>query len=194
MTRSPSTADRPQMLVEEFEELARNAPELVRLEFINGKVVVKPVPDGNHNEVIAWLQQVCMQHRPDLWLYGEQGLKVEEYRNGRAKADGVLAPRRHFVGTREWADPDGVLMAVEVTSHDGDAVRRDHIDKPDGYAAAGIPVYVLIDRQAGSVIVHAEPEGGRYRCITTRPYGTAVELPDPVGFTLETAELKDFAD
>ncbi|WP_413757539.1 Uma2 family endonuclease [Streptomyces sp. MMBL 11-3] len=192
---TPSTADhQPQMLVEEFEELARNAPELVRLEFIDGKVVVKPVPDGNHIEAIAWLQQVCMQHRPDLWLYAERELKIEEYRKGRARTDATLAPRRHFVGTGEWAEPDGVLMTVEVTSHDRDTNRRDRVDKPRGYAAAGIPVYLLIDREAGSVTVYADPEKGEYRSVTTRAFGVASELPEPVGFTLETDELKEFAD
>ncbi len=34
---TPSTADHPQMPVEDFEELARTAPETVSLEFINGK-------------------------------------------------------------------------------------------------------------------------------------------------------------
>ncbi|GAB2973504.1 Uma2 family endonuclease [Streptomyces pseudoechinosporeus] len=193
---TPRTADQPQMLVEEFEELARNAPELVRLEFINGKVVVKPVPDGNHSEIIAWLTKVCMQHRPDLTLYAERELKIEEYRKGRAKADGVLAPDRHFVGTGEWAEPDGVLMAVEVTSRDRDTNQRDRIDKPRGYAAAGIPVYLLVDRDANSVVVHADPdpEKGKYDSVTSRAFGVAIDLPDPIGFTLETDGLKEFAD
>lgn len=34
---------------------------------------------------------------------------------------------------------------------------------------------------------------GIYRSLTTRPYGTPVELPAPVGFTLETEKLKKFA-
>lgn len=55
MTPSPSPSDRPQMLVEEFEELARHAPESARLEFLNGKIGVKPMPDGNHGEIVAWL-------------------------------------------------------------------------------------------------------------------------------------------
>lgn len=183
------------MLVEDFEELARNAPELVRLEFINGKVVVKPAPDGNHSEIIAWLQQVCMQHRPDLTLYAERELKIEEYRKGRAKTDGVLAPRKHFVGTDEWAEPDGVLMTVEVTSRDRDANQRDRIDKPYGYAGAGIPVHLLVDRDANSVVVHADPdpEKGKYDSVTSRAFGVAIDLPDPIGFTLETDELKEFA-
>lgn len=115
MTPMPSA--RPQMTVEEFEVIERSAPETVRLEFINGKIEVKPVPDGNHDEVIAWLQQLCMQSRPDLWLYPERGLKISAYWRGRARTDGALAPRRHFTGAGEWAEPDGVLMVVEVTSH-----------------------------------------------------------------------------
>ncbi|MGW3141227.1 Uma2 family endonuclease [Streptomyces sp. NPDC001139] len=191
---TPSTADRPQMLVEEFEELARHAPESARLEFLNGKIGVKPMPDGNHGEIVAWLLKRCMQHRPELFLYPEQGLKVEAYRNGRAKPDGVLVPEGYFVGKGEWSDPVGVLMVVEVTSHDRDADRRDRVEKPDGYAAAGIPVYLLVDRDQNSVTVHADPEGGAYRSVTTRAFGAEIELPDPVGFTLDTARLKEFAD
>lgn len=85
-------------------------------------------------------------------------------------------------------------MAVEVTSRDTDTNRRDRIDKRDGYAAAGIPVHLLIDRDASSLTVHAEPEKGEYRSVTIRPFGAVVELPDPVGITLETEKLKDYAD
>lgn len=176
---TPRTTDRPQMSVEEFEELARRAPEMVRLEFINGKVQVKPVPDGNHGEIVMWLLEQCMQQRPDLRLYPERGLKVETYRKGRARPGGSLAPRENFVGQGEWAEPGGVLMAVEVTSRDTDTNRRDRIDKRDGYAAANIPLYLLIDRDASSLTVHAEPEKGEYRSVTIRPFGAVVELPDP---------------
>jgi Uma2 family endonuclease len=190
---TPGTTDRPQMLVEEFEELARAASETVRLEFINGKLEVKPVPDGDHNEIVMWLQEQCMQHRPDLRLYGERGLKAESYRKGRVRPDGSLAPRGHFKGHGEWSDPDGVLMTVEVTSFDLDTDRRDRVEKRDGYAAAGIPVYLLIDRDDDSITVYSEPENGKYRSRTSRPFGTVIKIPDPVGITLETEELKDYA-
>lgn len=93
---TPRTPARPQMSVDEFEELARRAPEMVRLEFINGKVQVKSVPDGNHGEIVMWLFEQCMQQRPDPRLYPDQGLKVEAYRRGRARPDGSLAPRENF--------------------------------------------------------------------------------------------------
>lgn len=191
---TPRTTAQPQMSTEEFEELARRAPELVRLEFIHGKVQVKPVPNGNHAEIVKWLQKLCMQHRPDLWLYPEQGLAIETYRKGRARPDGVLAPDEHFAGAGEWAVPTGVLMTAEATSHDADTNRRDRVEKPDGYAAAGIPVYLLVDREACSVTVFTEPEKGTYRSATTRPFGAVVELPAPVGFTLDTEKLKEYAD
>src|SRR5262245_25375022 len=112
-TMTPNTADRgPLPTVEDFEELASTAPETVRLEFVNGKIEVKAVPDGKHHEIIRWLMRVCMQHRPDLWLYPECGLKIEKYRKGRARPDGSLAPPMHFIDAGDWADPDGVLMAV----------------------------------------------------------------------------------
>lgn len=191
---TPRTTAQPQMSTEEFEELARRAPELVRLEFVNGKVQVKPVPNGNHAEIVKWLQKLCMQHRPDLWLYPEQGVAIETYRRGRARPDGVLAPDGHFAGAGEWAAPTDVLMTVEVTSRDADTNRRDRVEKPDGYAAAGIPVYLLVDREACSVTVFTEPEKGTYRSATTRPFGAVVELPGPVGFALDTEKLKEYAD
>ncbi|MGW1769286.1 Uma2 family endonuclease [Streptomyces sp. NPDC002073] len=190
---SAGTETHQQMAVEDFERLARTAPETVTLEFIQGKLEVKPVPDGDHDEIAMWLQAMCMQYRPELGLYGERGLKIETYRNGRAKPDGVLAPRGHFAGHGEWSDPDGVLMTVEVTSHDHDTDRRDRHEKRDGYAAAGIPVYFLINRDEQTLVVYSTPEKGKYAQRTTHPYGATVDLPDPVLVTLDTGKLKDYA-
>ena len=188
------TEHQPQMSVEEFEELERHAPETVRLEFISGKVQVKSVTDGDHDQIIAWLQRLCMQHRPELWLYGDRGMKVERYRKGRARPDGVLAPFGFPKGHGDWSDADGVLMAVEVMSHDSATHRRDRVEKPDACAAAGIPVYLLIDRDACSVVVFDQPESGRYRHEEKLPFGATVKLPDPVNITLDTEPLKEFVD
>ncbi|MEU2054042.1 Uma2 family endonuclease [Streptomyces bungoensis] len=191
---TPRTEDRPQMTAEEFEELERHAPETVWLEFVNGKIVVKPMPDGNHSEIYMWLLERCMHLRPDLRLHPERGLKTEAYRRGRARADGVLVPKGSLKGKGEWSEATGVLMAVEITSWDHDTARRDRVEKPDGYAAAGIPVYLLIDRDDCSVVVFDQPEDGRYRHEEKLPFGASVKLPDPVNITLDTEPLKEFAD
>ncbi|MET7733791.1 Uma2 family endonuclease [Streptomyces sp. NPDC005402] len=105
-----------------------------------------------------------------------------------------LVPKGGLKGHGEWPEVDGVLMAVEITSHDSDTNRGDRVEKPDGYAAAGIPVYLLIDRDACSVVVFNQPEDGRFRHEEKLPFGATVKLPEPVGFALDTEPLKEFAD
>ena len=184
------------MTVEEFEAIAKAAAaesDAARFEYIDGRAREKIVPDGDHAEIIRWLQKRCMQVRADLWLYGgEQGLRIETYRTGRARPDGILAPDGAFAGKGEWADPDGVLMVVEVTSYDSDTDRRDRQEKPTAYAAAGIPVYLLVDRDAGAVLVHSEPSPTGYADLHSVRFGSAVVLPDPVGIELDTEVLKEF--
>ncbi|MFF4835669.1 Uma2 family endonuclease [Streptomyces sp. NPDC001315] len=182
---------RPQMDSSDFEELAAHAPEHVTLEFINGRIGVKPVPDGDHAEIIRWVMQRCMQQRPDLWLYAEQGLRVEEYRRGHARPDGALAPVDTFAGQGEWAEPRGVLMVVEITSYDEDTDRRDRVEKPIAYAQADIPVYLLIDRDSCDVTVFSEPEDGKYRTSLTVAFGHTVALPG-LDITLDTEAFKNY--
>ncbi|MER6048937.1 Uma2 family endonuclease [Streptomyces sp. BHT-5-2] len=190
-------ADPPHITVpEHFEEAARILARLeegARLELIDGKVRSKPMPDGDHGLIIEWLMRICIQARPELWLY-DQGLKVQTYRNGRAQPDGSLAPTGSFGGQGEWADPEPVMMAVEVTSHDSDTEQRDRVEKPRAYAETGIPLYLLIDRKSGQVSVYSEPDGERYEIVHTVPFGKSLHLPDPVGITLETEPLKDWVN
>lgn len=190
--------DRPQaqqdavMLPETFEVLAADAAreeEGLRLEFLYGKLGVKPVPDGVHSEIIMWLQGLCMQYRPELGLYGGLGLKIETYRRGRAIPDGALAPRGQFVSAGEWAEPEGVLMTVEVTSHDRDTEQRDRVDKPRAYAESGIPVYLLIDRDHRKVTVFSKPSAGVYRHENSVAFGETVVLPEPVRIEFDTQQL-----
>ncbi|MFJ8213977.1 Uma2 family endonuclease [Streptomyces sp. NPDC096033] len=192
MTRS--SAARAQMSLDDFEALARRAPETVTLEFINGKLGVKPLPDQRHGAIVMWLLRQCMQQRPELALYPGQGLKVESYRTGRARADGALAPYDHYAAQDgEWADPAGTLMVVEVTSFDPDTDHRDRRDKRAAYAQVGIPVYLLIDRDKDMLTVHSDPEDGMYRRTVSYAYGKTVTLPAPVAITLDTEKLKDYA-
>ncbi|GAA4069293.1 MULTISPECIES: Uma2 family endonuclease [Streptomyces] len=191
-----TTDHRPHMLTEDFEAVARIAAREragTRLEFIDGVIRSKAMPDGDHNRIYQWLLKICMQARPDdLFLHPGQGIKAEKYRAGRAIPDAVLAHPDAFVGQGDWVDPEAILMAVEVTSWDSDTRRRDHVEKPRAYAETGIPVYLLIDRAKCEVSVYSEPQGRGYATVRTLPYGMDIELPDPVGITLQTEQLKDW--
>lgn len=186
---------RPHMPTEDFEAVARIAAreaEGSRLEFIDGVLRSKAVPDGDHGRIVLWLARQCMQYRPELWLHVERGLAVQAYRSGRARPDGSLAPDDAFVGQGEWADPAPVLMVVEVTSYDSDTDQRDRHERPRAYAETGIPLYLLVDREACEVVVHSEPDGRRYELVHRVPFGRDLHLPDPVGITLQTEVLKDW--
>lgn len=188
----------PQMSVDVFEriaEFAAHEDETVRFEFIDGRIGVKKVTNGNHGEITMWLVFQCKQARSELTLYTTQGLKVEAYRKGRARPDAVLAPVGHFKDQGDWADPDGVLMAVEITSYDSDTHQRDRVEKPRAYAEAGIPVYLLIDRDNRTVLVHCDPDPAfGYHTIHTTKLGEKASIPAPVDIDLDTGELTAFAD
>ncbi|MDX3523837.1 Uma2 family endonuclease [Streptomyces scabiei] len=183
-----------QMSVEEFETIASTAPETVTLEFIDGRIGVKAVADGDHDTIVTWLARRCMQARPDLDLYQGRGLKVESYRQGRAKPDAVVTPEAHFAGHGEWADPEGALMVVEVTSYDSDTDRRDRHEKPAAYGQSGIPLYLLIDRDSCTVTVHSGPDRqvGGYRDVRTSKFGEKVCIPSPMDIELDTEILKNY--
>ncbi|MGW6738393.1 Uma2 family endonuclease [Streptomyces sp. NPDC055013] len=191
----------PQMSVEEFERIAafaaKETDDAVRLEFINGRIGVKKVADGDHDTIVVWLSKQCMQFRPDLDLYQGRGLWVEQYREGRARPDAVLVPEEHFAGHGEWADPSGVLLVLEVTSFDSDSDtdKRDRNEKPVAYGAAGIPFYLLIDRDACTLKLYSDPvpEVGYGNCRTV-PFGDTLVLPEPLGIELDTEKLKQYVD
>ena len=83
-------------------------------------------------------------------------------------------------------------MVVEVTSYDTDIDKRDREEKPRAYAQTDIPVYLLIERDSCERLLYSEPEDGAYASLTRRPFGKTVELPDPVGVSLDTEPLKDW--
>ncbi|WP_406088663.1 Uma2 family endonuclease [Kitasatospora purpeofusca] len=204
---SAPPADRPQLRFDAFEAIAGTAARHdVVLALVGGELGVRPAPDGDHGQILAWLQRACARQRPDLWLFGRQGLRLlprhraeaanqaeaAHHRAGAARPDGSLAPAEYFAGQGEWADSRGVLLVAEVTSFDRRADERDRVKKPRAYAESGIPLYLLVDRDSDTVTVHSEPVKGRYREIRSYDYGERAELPG-LDLTLDTEELKDYS-
>lgn len=179
--------------VEEFEELARRAPETVWVEYSRGELELKALRDGNHSCMLMALLRQLFALRPSHGLYSAVGIKTEAQLTGRAIADGAFAPIGHFMGHGNWSDPAGIPMVVEITSRDLRTNQRARLERPAAYAEAGIPVYLLLDRNAATFTVHSSPENGRYRSSLSYPWGTPVPLPPPVDLTLDTRALKIYS-
>ncbi|MEY9874932.1 Uma2 family endonuclease [Streptacidiphilus sp. MAP12-33] len=66
---------------------------------------------------------------------------------------------------------------------------KDREAKGLGYAKAGIPCYLLIDRSEGKVTLFTDPERGDHQTATRASFGKPLDLPAPFGFTLDTTPL-----
>jgi Uma2 family endonuclease len=174
--------------------LALETPEGYRAQLIDGEIVVTPPPHGTHEDIIGQIaKQVFRKSSVDMDFAGQKGLIVPDRGiagAGRVIPDATfaLAKTRLFHGADSWMKTTGVVLVVEVTSTQ--AV-RDREAKRHAYAGAGIPLYLLVDREASQVTLFSNPEGPDYSSMTVEKFGAGLRLPDPFSFTLETA---DFAD
>ncbi|QKW32818.1 Uma2 family endonuclease [Actinomadura sp. NAK00032] len=152
-----------------------------RAELVDEEIIVTPPPDGRHETVVVAV---------DDWVRDVHGLRL--HRNltlispeGEYVPDGIAAPKGAFAG-REWhSKPDGVLMVLEVTSGRKGA-ERDRGSKRRGYAAADIPLYLLIDRLDGKATIYSEPRGGDYAHSTSAALGDDLAIPEPLEGVLPT--------
>ncbi|MFJ8464814.1 Uma2 family endonuclease [Streptomyces swartbergensis] len=179
-----------EVLLEGF--LALDTPEGFRAELIEGEIVVTPPPDGDHEDYIELIvEQMYARARIRMQFSGNKGLIL---RSGgacpkdRVIPDGTFAPRelRLYRGADPWMPCDGVAMVLEVTSTKPKADRE---AKRRCYARAGIPLYLLVDREDSSVTLFSAPEKDDFREHCTRPFGKPITLPEPFAFDLDTTDF-----
>ncbi|MFJ4829524.1 Uma2 family endonuclease [Streptomyces sp. NPDC088747] len=171
-----------------FELFSAAAPEGWRVELVEGEIYVVPPANGEHEEIVSELSGQVRDHDRGLGRYTGIGLNVPgASRTGHVIPDLVIAPKGSFHDEDEWHESAPVILVAEVTS--GSTAARDRETKIRGYARAGIPVYLLIDREESEVVVFSEPDGADYSKALRHKLGLAVPLPAPLGFELDTSEF-----
>ncbi|AZQ36146.1 Uma2 family endonuclease [Streptomyces cyaneochromogenes] len=166
------------------------APEGWRVELIEGEICVTPPANGEHAEIVSEVVGQVIDRCTDRSLrnYTGIGLNVPGASGtSHVLPDLTVAPKGSFQDQEEWHDASPVLLVAEVTSN-GTADRDRHM-KIRGYARAGIPIYLLIDRDEAEVTVYSEPSGDEYTQNPKYKLGLTVPLPAPFGFELDTAEF-----
>ncbi|MEU6776417.1 Uma2 family endonuclease [Streptomyces sp. NPDC046759] len=188
MAHEPLTQE--EVLLEGF--LSLDTPEGFRAELIEGEIVVTPPPDGDHEDCISRItKQVIRRSRTDMDFSGNKGLKLKK--GGGCPRDHVTpdvtfaaAELRLYRGADPWMPGDGVAMVLEVTST---KPRTDREAKRHCYARAGIPLHLLVDRDASSITLFSDPADEDYRQHSTLPFGKPLPLPEPFAFELETSDF-----
>ncbi|MFF6870348.1 MULTISPECIES: Uma2 family endonuclease [unclassified Streptomyces] len=186
---SEGTPDREGASVQEtFELFSALAPKGWRVELIEEEIHVVPPANGEHEEIVSEVNGQVRDHDKGVGRYTGIGLGLPGTADtARVIPDLVIAPKGSFADQQEWHAPDPVLLVAEVTS--SSTASRDRVQKIRAYARAGIPLYLLIDREAGEAVVCSGPAGDDYDHKSVHKLGTPVPIPAPLGFTLDTAEF-----
>lgn len=173
---------------EAFDSISTAAPEGWRVELIEGEIHVTRPANGEHEEIVSELSGQVRDQRRELDRFTGLGLLIPEASvTGKVIPDLVVAPKGVFPPHTEYNDPGPVLLVGEVTSRS--TSDQDRGGKLRGYAAAGIPLYLLVDRTAGVVQVYSEPAEGRYTHCEEVALAKTITLPEPLGIELDTSEF-----
>ncbi|MFE6100510.1 Uma2 family endonuclease [Streptomyces laurentii] len=163
-------------------------PEGCKVEIIEGIITVAPYPSGIHNDIADDVQQVLYPAlRPGWGLYQTQPVAVPT-RVGMFVPDLLVAPKKLVREAPRGLSAAEAELVVEITSPSN--ANHDRIAKAAGYASAGVPLYLLIDRWAPggpTVTLFGEPRNAVYRLLCAVKFGERIHLPAPFDCTLDTA-------
>ncbi|MEU9956105.1 Uma2 family endonuclease [Streptomyces sp. NPDC050982] len=163
-------------------------PEGSKVEIIEGIVTVSPAPANQHNLITDAVQRRLYSAIPEDWgIFQTLAIAVPS-RLGMFIPDLVVAPTGEVDGPGNYIPAAAAELVVEVTSKSN--ARHDRVSKPAADAAAGIPLYLLIDRWAEggpTITLYGEPQGDVYRVLRAGKFGEQIVLPGPFDLKLDTS-------
>ncbi len=196
MSADPVTEPMPGDPIDLLIALEEAAGFPIRPEYIEGTVIVPPQPDDNHGDVIgefyyqlraAGVSLVGMGagYTLDAASPAERPLVIPDFYVRRRRPTELDEAFRKT--NKGWYPISMLALVGEVTSTNRET---DIGPKYRTYAAAAVPVYVVVDRREGTVHVHSDPDPGnrRYQVHLSVPLGGKVPLPAPYP-VLDTAPL-----
>jgi len=140
-----------------------DGPQKRRVELIRGEVREMSPIGARHEDIVDRLNLWSIRNLPE----DEVRVRVQNS-VGLPALDSVPEPDVAWVVQRDYSrrrpTTDDVLLIIEVAESSLD---YDAGEKAELYAAAGIKDYWVVDVAAQVVEVRREPDGSRYRALTT---------------------------
>lgn len=167
-----------------------------RAEILRGELIMSPTPTPQHNLIGGELSHMLMEvARPRRWTVTNTQSFVLAANDERVVPDLFVIPRSAMKG-RRWALPtDELILVCEITSPS--TRHRDLDQKLSGYAAANIPIYLVVDNLDGDgyVTAFSAPDGHReYKEQATVRFGETLRLPEPIDLEIDTGRFFEEED
>lgn len=158
-----------------------------KVEVLSGSVIVTPHAGFDHQNAELDLAYLLKQaaRRAKLWLYHEVNI---------VSGDDLFIPDiavlRSSGGGRVAMDITEAVLLGEIVSPGNR--RKDVIDRPREYAAAGVPFFLRVDlRNRVPAMALYELVEGEYRPLAAAAAGTTFVMRQPFEFSVDPAELLD---
>lgn len=151
-----------------------------RVELIDGVLAEVSPKSREHENAAAWLNR---------WLVVNTDPAEYEVRVASPLSIGASEPEPDLaVVSRDAPRPYHPATAALVIEIASTSQRRDLVEKPPLYAAAGIPEYWVLDLATGLLTLHRAPGTAGYGDITTAASGDSV---DAVALALPTLKFDE---
>ncbi|WP_433173193.1 Uma2 family endonuclease [Actinoallomurus sp. CA-150999] len=176
-------------LEKHYREFCEQLPDH-RVEIINGRIVVNPVPTYDHARIVfqLLLQLVGLAKERGWEILTEMSVFLGPQQD-RYRPDLIVVRPKPRMWGADHIYGDQTLLVAEVVSPS--SVVDDHEVKPRHYASAGVPLCLVIDTLTGKVRLLSDPGQAGYRHETDIVLGGLLDLPEPWKLTLDTAVFTD---
>lgn len=189
---------------DELADYLRLPNDGTRVEVIGGEIVVSPGPTFDHNMIVTAIERGLFAaelsdpsfpwrcvHTTDLNLFdiGDGYIPDLIILHDEVAREAEADKAKHLLSHQ-------VDLVVEVTSKSNAVTDRQPAPgrtvgtKWSGYAHAGIPHYLLVDRDPKfcTITLYGNPDRrtGTYTVLNTWKFGDLVQLPQPFGFEIAT--------
>lgn len=160
-----------------------NPPEGARAEVIGGTMVISPATSRRRALVHARLhRQLCTIAPAESAVVN--GITLDMIATGERYVPDLLVVREDALNSDEWLLE---AKAAELVAEIVVPANARHVDRLRGYAASGVPIYLLVDPLERAVTLFTEPADGWYLGVHRVAFGPELPLPAPCAGSLDTS-------